>query len=205
MQVACSARQHLFFARTCKLSSPAPIFAFRSAAYRACTHIFAGARTRIFTRAACWRAYVLVFLLAWHVGAFEDSKRWDFETKRLTPCCVNDLLEMKRPRHRRGKVVSSHCGPPKTNSFVKNVKSSRTNCFKRWSMCLKYKLYIRVYTFCFALCDLVTILLLKFVKEVVSTMLNLSCRTMSKGLLKLDAIVAAMLIYLSYNSNLVCI
>ena len=132
MQVACSARQHLFFARTCKLSSPAPIFAFRSAAYRACTHIFAGARTRIFTRAACWRAYVLVFLLAWHVGAFEDSKRWDFETKRLTPCCVNDLLEMKRPRHRRGKVVSSHCGPPKTNSFVKNVKSSRTNCFKRW-------------------------------------------------------------------------
>jgi hypothetical protein len=59
---------------------------------------------------------------------------------------------------------------------------------------------------CFALCDLVTyILLLKFVEEVVSTMLNLSCRTMSKGLLKLDAIVAAMLIYLSYNSNLVCI
>jgi len=49
------------------------------------------------------------------------------------------------------------------------------------------------------------ILLLKFVEEVVSTMLNLSCRTMSKGLLKLDAIVAAMLIYLSYNSNLVCI
>lgn len=35
------------------------------------------------------------------------------------------------------------------------------------------------------------ILLLKFVEEVVSTMSNLSCTTICKGLLKLDAIVAA--------------
>lgn len=50
-------------------------------------------RTHIFARAArCWRAYVLVVLLARRVAAFEDSRRWDLEMKRPTPCHVIDSL-----------------------------------------------------------------------------------------------------------------
>jgi hypothetical protein len=54
---------------------------------------------------------------------------YKYYTKRLAAGRVNYSLETKRPHHPGGKLVPFHRGPLKTNSFVKNLKSSRTIFF----------------------------------------------------------------------------